>query len=157
VLVLTVVSGVYHRILVAVDGSPDAHRALAQAVELARDQNARLTLLTVISPLAGFASLAPSSADQVALARRCYEQILREATDAVPPDISVTTLLLEGPPAKRIVERVREGGHDLVVMGSHGRGRLGSALLGSVSQQVVHHSPVPVLACHALRDEARAA
>jgi nucleotide-binding universal stress UspA family protein len=69
------------------------------------------------------------------------------------PDVGVCTLLLEGPPAKRIVERVREGRHDLVVMGSHGRGRLGSALLGSVSQQVVQHSPVPVLAIHGPREE----
>jgi len=141
-------SGLYRNILVAVDGSADSQRALEQAVELARDQHARLTLVAVVPPI-GFAPFAPSACEQVAHVHACYERILRDATAAVPDDIGLTTLLLEGPPAKRIVERVREGGHDLVVMGSHGRGRLGSAFLGSVSQQVVHNCPVPVLACHA--------
>jgi nucleotide-binding universal stress UspA family protein len=141
------VSGLYRNILVAVDGSADARRALEQAVELARDQHARLTIVTVIPPI-GFAPFAPAACEQVAQVRVCFERILRDATDAVPDDVGVTTLLLEGPPAKRIVERVRDGDHDLVVMGSHGRGRFGSALLGSVSQQVVHHSPVPVLVYH---------
>jgi nucleotide-binding universal stress UspA family protein len=102
------------------------------------------------------AALAPTACEQTALVRQGFERTLRDATDSVPQDVGVTTLLLDGHPGKRIVERVRDGGYDLVVMGSHGRSRLGAALLGSVSQQVVHHSPVPVLVCHAQGDEAAA-
>ena len=44
--------------------------------------------------------------------------------------MSVTTLLVEGPPARALVERARSGEFDLIVMGSHGHGRLHGALLG---------------------------
>ena len=144
-------SSVYHNILVALDGSADADRALEQAVELARDQHARLTLVTVVPPLSGLAAMTPSAGEQAIATRRGHEQLLREATDRMPEDIGVTTLLLDGHPARRIIESAREHGHDLIVMGSHGRGRVGTALLGSVSQQVVHHACVPVLVCHAQR------
>src|SRR3954451_9028225 len=138
----------YRNILVAVDGSADADTALDRAIELARDQHARMTIVTVLPPITGVVALAPTSAQQVTLAREGAERILRDATDRVPQDISVTTRLLEGPPARKIVACVKAGGHDLVVMGSHGRGRLGSAILGSVSPQGVPHRPVPVLARH---------
>ena len=48
-------------------------------------------------------------------------------------------------PHDGIVEAARSRGADLIVMGSHGRGALGSLLLGSVAQKVLAHSTVPVL------------
>ena len=139
----------YRSMLVAYDGSPDADHALDQAIALARDEHACLTLLAVIPPAVGFSPFAPAPSDQATWIRDGFESSLRRATERVPDDISVTTRLIEGAPAKRIVDCVREGGHDLVVIGSHGRGRLAGAVVGSVSQQVIHHSPVPVLVCHA--------
>jgi nucleotide-binding universal stress UspA family protein len=144
------VSAVYRNILVAVDGSADADRALDQAIALAEDQHALLTLVSVIPPRTGLSSLTPAAA---AAAAECfgpaiYERILRDAVARVPGDLGVRTVLLTGHPARRIVERAREGGHDLIVMGSRGLGRISGALLGSVSQEVVHLSPVPVLLSH---------
>ncbi|HEU4657209.1 MAG TPA: universal stress protein [Capillimicrobium sp.] len=130
----------YRTILVAIDGSADARAALDHAIEIARDQHARLTLVTVVPQLSSAAILGGASPQTLA---ECFERMLAEHRDAVPDDVSLTTRTLEGPAAKRIAELAAD--HDLVVMGTHGRGRVGEALLGSVSREVVHLSSVPVL------------
>jgi nucleotide-binding universal stress UspA family protein len=60
----------------------------------------------------------------------------------------LTSFTAEEPAASAILREIAEGGSDLVVMGSRGRGALGSALLGSVARAVVGGSEVPVLAAH---------
>ena len=141
-----VLSGVYHNILVALDGSADADAALEQAIALGRDQNARLTLLAVVPPASPFAAWAPPLPEDP---QDAYEAIVRTAAERVPEDMGITTLVRQGSPAHEIVAAAREGNHDLIVMGSRGRGRLAGALLGSVSHAVVHGSPVPVLVTQA--------
>ena len=132
----------YREILVAVDGSRESQCALEHAVKLAREEHARLTLVTVIAPV----SIAPGpTLTPVPSIRQTYGEILANARDGVPDDVGVTTLLLEGSPAKEIVGLTRTGRYDLVVMGTHGRGRLAGALLGSVSRGVLHCAQTPVL------------
>ncbi|HZO07213.1 MAG TPA: universal stress protein, partial [Solirubrobacterales bacterium] len=129
-------------ILVAIDGSPDAEAALRHAAALARDQNARLTLLTVApnpANTAGVGGAAPP--DPLDL----HVKALREATDSVPDDTGVTTLLERGDPAHAILATAEKGGHDLIVMGSHGHGRVLRALLGSVSAKVLEKATLPVM------------
>ena len=50
-----------------------------------------------------------------------------------------------GSPADAIIEVAKDGGYDLIVMGTHGRGRLATALLGSVSNAVAARAGRPVL------------
>ena len=138
-------SSVYRNILVAVDGSPDADAALAHAAELARDQRARLTLVTAVPQVPATALLASGAAPPHSEVVRHYAELLRVSAAELPDDISVTTLLVEGPPARALVERSKSGAFDLIVMGSHGHGRLHTSLLGCVSQKVMQASPIPVL------------
>jgi nucleotide-binding universal stress UspA family protein len=146
-------SSIYRNILVAVDGSPDAEAALAHAGALARDQRARLTLLTAIPPIPATALLATGAAPPRSEVVRHYAELLRLAAATLPEDVSVTTLLVEGPPAKALIERAKSGAFDLIVMGSHGHGRLHQTLLGCVSQKVLSASPIPVLLTRAPEPE----
>lgn len=132
----------YQHILVAVDGSPDADAALAHAVTLARDQNARITLLTVSPPVATPVGAGTSPPPDLL---EPHAKILRKATESLPRDIGVTTRLERGDAAETILRIAKEDHHDLIVMGSHGHSRFHRALLGSVSERVLHTSAAPVL------------
>jgi nucleotide-binding universal stress UspA family protein len=137
----------FHSILVAVDGSRSAAKALEKAIELARSEGARLTLIAVAAPLrlpiatGTYVAPLPGEDDLVRQAERTVER----AEALVPEDIPVSTVVRRGPVAKAIVERIEAGEHDLVIMGSHGRGPVRSLVLGSVSNAVLARSPVPVL------------
>jgi nucleotide-binding universal stress UspA family protein len=138
----------YHNILVAIDGSKESKLALADAIDLALGSNARLTVVYVASRPSGVLQTTAAGAAVAAELPACNEKVLRDAVEAVPDNLPVTTLLLEGSPAHEIVKAAREFRHDLIVMGSRGRGRATAALLGSVSHEVLHDSPVPVLVVH---------
>jgi nucleotide-binding universal stress UspA family protein len=136
----------FHNILVAVDGSAHTELALTQAIDLARSQHARLTLMTGVAELPAPPYLmTEDTGAMMEEARAEAEAILRRARQQVPEDVRVATVLTEQPVGNALIRRIADGFHDLVVMGSRGRGALRSAVLGSVSHYVLHHSPVPVL------------
>jgi nucleotide-binding universal stress UspA family protein len=142
----------FHNILVAIDGSPDADEALAQAIDLAESEHARLTLFSGVAEPSAVAYAGLSGDVAATLARDAEADsraILRVAVERVPELVSVTSVLGRAPVRPTLLRLINDGGHDLVVMGSRGRGALRSVLLGSVSHFVLHHSPVPVLIVHA--------
>lgn len=142
----------FHNILVAFDGSSHAERALTEAIDIARGSRARLTIITAVGEPRSGAMIALASGAAAALGPallREADRTLRAAADRVPDDVSVTTILTEEPIRSAIMKRIEQGHHDLVVMGSRGRRAVRSAVLGSVSHHVLHHSPVPVLIVHA--------
>jgi nucleotide-binding universal stress UspA family protein len=142
----------FQNILVAVDGSPDADRALTQAIDLANSEHARLTVFSAVATTLTAAYPGADAGVAAALAGDAEtetETILREAVERVPDGVSVSTLQSSEPVRPALIRQIRTGHHDLVVMGSRGRRALRSVLLGSVSHYVLHHSPVPVLIVHA--------
>ena len=145
----------FRRILVALDGSAHADEALVQAIDLARATHGTLTLTAVATEpstwlLTGSSWTAAVDMEKLkAQVEKEYDDLLRAAAKTVPEDISCERVVAHGPAAKAIVDRLNEGKHDLIVMGSRGRGGVGSLMLGSVSHRVLHESPVPVLIVHA--------
>jgi nucleotide-binding universal stress UspA family protein len=67
------------------------------------------------------------------------------ATLELGPDVKLTHALLSGDPTAKLVEALKDGGYDLVVLGTHGRTGLMHLLMGSVAEKLVRLSPVPVL------------
>jgi nucleotide-binding universal stress UspA family protein len=134
----------YRNILVAHDGSPDADAALAHATALARDQHARLILLTVV-PRVTTNVVDARTAGAAREIERSFAETLHEAIEAVPVDVGVESRLVHGKPARRILEVATEQRCDLIVMGSHGHGRLHGALMGCTSATVLRESTTPVL------------
>jgi nucleotide-binding universal stress UspA family protein len=142
---------VFRNILVAIDGSADAEDALTQAIDLARCEHARLTIFSAVPTPPGFAFSTPGGAALADLAVRAEQEtyaLVRAALERVPQDVSVTSVIKHAPAKIALLKQIGEGQHDVVVMGSRGRGAVRAALLGSVSHHVLHHSDVPVLITH---------
>jgi len=142
-------------ILVGVDRSENSRAAVRHAADIASHRRARLTLIAVYRPqLPWSMTMAPGGISQQTVddvlddARAEAQAALDEATALVPPDVDVHSVLASGEPAQAILDQASAGGDDLIVVGSRGRGDASSLLLGSVSHEVLHRSPVPVLVVH---------
>jgi nucleotide-binding universal stress UspA family protein len=142
----------FRNILVAIDGSPDSDQALEQAIDLAESEHSRLTIFCAVVMPPSTAYVGVSGEVVANLARDAEtetETIIRGAAEMVPEQVSLSTVLSGEPVRHALIHQIKTGAHDLVVMGSRGRGAVRSVLLGSVSHYVLHHSPVPVLIVHA--------
>ena len=134
------------RIVVGIDGSEASRRALNWALEKARRRQCQVDAVHAWQPpyLVGY-PYAGSEPGPVT-----YEQAAKETLDGVVDgaDTSglaapVSRILRLGHPAETVVDQAK--GADLVVVGSRGLGGFRGLLLGSVSQQVAHHAPCPVV------------
>ena len=134
-------------IVAGVDGSATSRAALRWAVDEARRHGASLTAVHVWhDPYTGSAlPFAPGLVDPTSY-QAVGERLLDSVVDG--EDLSglsepVRRLVVHGSAAHALVEAAK--GADLLVVGSRGRGGFAGLLLGSVSQQVIHHAPCPVL------------
>jgi nucleotide-binding universal stress UspA family protein len=133
-------------ILVGHDGSECAQHALRWAGELARRSGLDLHVLRAWSmtsaprPASWSPGYVPPMDDW---AGAVYEELNKHVTAArLDPSVRVTCHVVHRSPAKGLIETA--AGADLLVVGARGRGGFGGLLLGSVSDQVVHHAPCPV-------------
>ena|SRR3972149_5450272 len=129
------------RILLCYDGFPHSQHALEEAVKLAKDAAAKITILSVVPRDARatrtgvHVGLKPHAHEDVAVAHA----YLRERA------IEAEMKIAYGEPVEEIVAEAKSGGYDLVLVGSRDLGPLGKLFLGSVSSKVVREAPVPVL------------
>lgn len=135
------------RVIVGVDGSEGSIKALQFAVAEARLRGTELLAVNAwhIPPGVYGSGWAPTPLDldeYRKLAQKALEASLVDA-GITGAGVAVTPVLREGQPADVLC--VEAGIDDLLVVGSRGLGGFRGLLLGSVSQQVVHHAPCPVV------------
>lgn len=127
-------------IAVAFDGTPEAKAALLKAELLAHATNGTIRILTVAEPpiaVPGVIGYTPPIPPDP-------EEVVREAVKSVDRRLAAEGRHLSGPAAATIAEACEEG-VDLLVAGSRRYGPVARALLGSVSTQLIHKAPCPVL------------
>jgi nucleotide-binding universal stress UspA family protein len=132
------------RMLVPIDGSENAGKALEYAAAIAREANAKITLLYVLER-----SLFKSKSEE---AKKMGALILSKAANEVK-EIELHQQLESGNPAKIITQMAEKGDYDLIVMGSKGQGARMRFLLGSVSSHVIHYANRSVLIVPMRQDE----
>ncbi len=139
------------KVLLAIDGSPHSHAALVEFSTRPWPRGTEVQILTVVH------SSIPLFVDPVFFAAAHMEQILDRRRDAPAlvqaaasliregnPNIDVATKIIEGIPKDAIVEEAQSWCADLIVLGSHGYGRVRRVVLGSVAGSVVAKAPCSV-------------
>lgn len=137
----------FTNVMWATDGSEHANRALPYATQIAKENGANLHAVHVIEHLVG-ARIAGQLAriDEPELDERIKRQIADHDRAA---HTHTTVHMIHGETgniAKRIAALAEENDVDLIVIGTHGRGPMAGAVIGSVAQRLLHHASCPVLA-----------
>lgn len=139
------------KILVAVDGSESADRALMKAKEIGSVFNSTITILHVIedlsNPDAFHMSLAAGNSASVQRKLKAQSIELLETYKEKFKDYKgqVDTLTGKGKPGDTIIRVAKEDDYSLIIMGNRGLGPVAGAMLGSVSHKVVNKSAISVL------------
>ena len=142
------------KILVPTDGSTTARKAVRYAVDLAKQLNASVVIVSVIDNRSFIAQTIPA-VDSPLHVTEPIEDYLREAAKGYVGEIEKLcdesgveskTVITKGHPVEGIVKVAQKSMVDLIVMSSHGRTGLAAAVLGSVAYGVIHNeTKVPVL------------
>ena len=144
----------YRRILVPVDGSAASMMGLGHAIELAKDQSARLRVLNVVDDLImAPMMMEPSSAADLtyildSLRADGQKVLSKAAAVAAKSGVKAETAQVESRGqnvSDVILADARRSRADVIVMGTHGRRGLNRLLLGSDAERVLREAPVPVL------------
>jgi nucleotide-binding universal stress UspA family protein len=134
----------FPNILVAADGSESAKKAFERAIYLAQRCNSKLDLVHVVQCEVGgdSANTFEIIEELKDKAKKMLEEYkIQAAKNNVPIQITV----MQGDPAKVIIELAKAKSYDLIIMGTRGRSSFQELLIGSVSQKVMHHASCPVM------------
>lgn len=135
-------------IVVGIDGSEHAERALDWAIDEAKLRGAKLVVVTAwhvpgyshVAP--GFTPILGARIDEPVeeAARKIADEAAERARQA---GLEVDVVVRDAQPADALVEAAEDA--DLLVVGSRGLGGFSGLMLGSVGQQAAHHAPCPVV------------
>jgi nucleotide-binding universal stress UspA family protein len=141
-------AALFHRILVAVDASRQSEWAAQLAGALADATGAKVALIHAYRVEAGYSpEMATPIEDLLEELKEAGGKILRQRRGLLPAAVETEAeeFLSEGEAARQIVRAAETWHADLIVMGTHGRGRLSQFLVGSTAEAVIRMSRCPVL------------
>ncbi len=133
----------FKKILVPLDGSELATKVFPQVIDLAKTQDAQVTLLNVYSDW-GEPDSEEVARFMEAEVQKCQSFLGAAADDLRGQGLRVDTACVKGAAAHEIIAYADQNGMDLIAMASHGTGEV-AWILGSVAEKVVSHATVPVL------------
>lgn len=141
---MTVQAEEHGRIVVGIDGSEHAARALRWALDEARIRGARVQPVHAWQyPYVGVTGFPVSEVAMEGFAEAAQETLDKAVDEQSAGGVDVERTLVVGPAAQALLDAAK--GAELLVVGSRGRGRFADLLLGSVSQQCAHHAPCPIV------------
>jgi nucleotide-binding universal stress UspA family protein len=136
---------VLQRILVPHDFSDTSTAALNYGIELARKFGAQLSVLHVGNQARSDLDTEFPLGLHGSIEDGVRERLVKILTPAQQTEFKPEFSVRAGMPASEIVQYAKEQTIDLIVMGTHGRGFMGHAVMGSVAEKVVRAAPCPVL------------
>lgn len=155
----------YKRIMVSVDGSATSNKALVAAINMAREPGGRavLRLIHVLDEMAYFSGYDPyggQSGELIKVMRESGQKILADGLSIAKAAGAEADTRLIDRFGERLGETIAEEATtwkaDLIVVGTHGRRRLGRMFLGSGAEQIIRLAPVPVLVIRSAESESTA-
>ncbi|WP_255298617.1 universal stress protein [Brevibacillus dissolubilis] len=136
------------QILVAVDGSDHARRALDEAIHLAKRTGAHITLATVVTPPVAYTGISVevvSMVDQEELLNIGKEILTRYENVLIDYQVPYSTRVEVGYPAYMLRQIADETQADLIALGHHGLNWMAEAIMGSVTYKMIHGTKTPLL------------
>jgi nucleotide-binding universal stress UspA family protein len=134
---------VFSRVLVGIDGSEESHEAARQAAILVEGDLTFLASYDVAPAIGGTGAGVPPYLDED-LQRDAASEALERAREEIA-SASPTGKIVRGRPADALISEVEREQDTLLVVGSHGGGRLAGFVLGSTSTEIIHEAPCSVL------------
>ena len=140
----------FRKILIAVDSGPVAAHAAEVGSALAQSLGASVALIYAVDPtLAAAPESGIAASELVALAEQEGKRLLAGFRERLALQATTLEFVEVGQPASAIVNAAKEWPADIIAIGSHGRGGVRRALVGSVAEAVMRHAPCPVLVVRA--------
>ncbi|HHU75274.1 MAG TPA: universal stress protein [Firmicutes bacterium] len=137
-----------YKILVATDGSDHSWRTFVEAVKMAKNLNAEITVITVVDDKPMLAATIPFTVieDYKGAMEKIANEALQKAIEYSQGEgMEIKTTLKHGHPADTICSFAEKNEFDLVVIGSRGLGKIERLILGSVSNHIANCAKTNVL------------
>jgi len=140
----------FKSIVVATDGSPYSTAAASEAIGIAKKNNSKLTVISVVPAELATPTDIDFAAGQYELLAEKEMQVAEKNAKAVKEaatkeGVAVQAFVMTGKPADAIIETAKDKKADLIIVGSHGRTGIKRLLLGSVAERVIVLSNCAVL------------